>query len=87
MTSTQAGATNLDPFAATRAVRPAPPATVEDTGLPGEFIADLILKTLYIQGARTGQQIVDVVKLPFPFVDNRMLDLQQRRLVEVRGSR
>ncbi|HEU4829253.1 MAG TPA: hypothetical protein VFT04_08650 [Gemmatimonadales bacterium] len=86
MTSTPADDIRLDPFAATRAIRPQPPATVEDTGLPGEFIADLILKTLYVQGARTGQQLVDVVKLPFPFVDGRMHDLQQRRLVEVRGT-
>ena len=67
-------------------VRPQPPATVEDTGLPEEFITDLLLKVLYVQGARTGQQLVDVVKLPFPFVDNRLLDLQQRRLAEVRGT-
>ena len=86
MTSTQPGATELDPFASVREVRPQPPATVEDTGLPAEFIADLLLKTLYVQGARTGQQLVDVIKLPFPFVDGRLLDLQQRRLLEVRGT-
>jgi len=67
-------------------VRPLPPATVADTGLPEEFITDLLLKVLYVQGARTGQQLVEVVKLPFPFVDNRLLDLQQRRLAEVRGT-
>ena len=67
-------------------LRPQPPATVADTGLPEEFITDLLLKVLYVQGARTGQQLVDVVKLPFPFVDGRLLDLQQRRLIEVRGT-
>jgi hypothetical protein len=66
--------------------RPAPPATVADTGLPEEFITDLLLKVLYVQGARTGQQLTDVVKLPFPFVDSRLLDLQQRRMIEVRGT-
>jgi|SRR5687767_3066095 len=66
--------------------RPQPPATVADTGLPEEFITDLLLKILYVQGARTGQQLVDVIKLPFPFVDSRLLDLQQRRLAEVRGT-
>jgi predicted ATPase with chaperone activity len=67
-------------------VRPAPPETVADTGLASEFITDLILKTLYVQGARTGVQITEVVRLPFAFLDERLLDLQQRRLVEVRGS-
>jgi len=67
-------------------LRPTPPATVADTGLPEEFITDLLLKVLYVQGARTGQQLIDVVKLPFPFVDSRLLDLQQRRLIEVRGT-
>jgi hypothetical protein len=62
-------------------LRPQPPASVADTGLPEEFITDLLLKVLYVQGARTGQQLVDVVKLPFPFVDSRLLDLQQRRLI------
>jgi predicted ATPase with chaperone activity len=66
--------------------RPPVPETVEDTGLTQEFITDLLLKTLYVQGARTGQQLMDVVRLPFDFVDHRMLDLQQRRLVEVRGT-
>jgi predicted ATPase with chaperone activity len=66
--------------------RPPPPHTVEETGLSSEFITDLLLKTLYTQGARTGQQLVDVIRLPFDFVDSRLLDLQQRRLAEVRGT-
>jgi predicted ATPase with chaperone activity len=66
--------------------RPPSPETLADTGLSGENVTDLLLKTLYIQGARTGYQLVEVVHLPFHFVDERMLDLQQRRLVEVRGT-
>ncbi len=66
--------------------RPPVPDTREETGLSAEFIADLLLKVLYIQGARTGQQVVETVRLPFTFVDDQLLELQQRRLVEVRGS-
>ncbi|MGH7536706.1 MAG: ATP-binding protein [Gemmatimonadales bacterium] len=67
---------------------PAPPVPqrVEDTGLSAEFIIDLILKTLYVQGARTGQQLTDSLCLPFPFVDDQVLALQQRRFIEVRGT-
>ncbi len=65
---------------------PAVPQRVEDTGLSREFIVDLILKVLYVQGARTGQQLTETVCLPFPFVDEHVLSLQHRRLIEVRGT-
>ena len=65
---------------------PPPPETIADTGLSTEFIIDLLVKTLYVQGARTGQHLTDVVRLPFDFVDDQLLMLQQRRLVEVRGT-
>ncbi len=65
---------------------PPTPETVAATGLSGEFIIDLLLKTLYVQGARTGQHLTDVVRLPFDFVDDQLLSLQQRRLIEVRGT-
>ncbi|MGH7525158.1 MAG: ATP-binding protein [Gemmatimonadales bacterium] len=66
--------------------KPPVPETVRDTGLSSEFITDLLLKTMYSQGSRTGQQLMDAVRLPFQFVDDRLLDLQQRRFVEVRGT-
>jgi predicted ATPase with chaperone activity len=68
------------------ASQPPVPETVRDTGLSEEFIVDLLLKTLYVQGARTGSQLVSAVRLPFSFVDDRLLSLQQRRLVEVLGT-
>jgi predicted ATPase with chaperone activity len=57
-----------------------------DTGLSEEFIVDLSLKILYVQGPRLGEQMAEVIKLPFPFVDDQLLQMQQRRLVEVRGT-
>ncbi|HEY9505197.1 MAG TPA: hypothetical protein VIQ27_04425, partial [Gemmatimonadales bacterium] len=65
---------------------PPVPESVRDTGLTEEFIVDLLLKTLYVQGARTGSQLVTAVRLPFAFVDDRLMSLQQRRLVEVLGT-
>jgi predicted ATPase with chaperone activity len=69
--------------------RPVPvvPETLADTGLSPEALVDLILKTLYVQGARTGQQLTDSIRIPFALIDDRLLDLQQRQFVEVRGSR
>jgi predicted ATPase with chaperone activity len=65
---------------------PPVPESVSDTGLSEEFIVDLLLKTLYVQGVRTGRQLMAAVRLPFTFVDDRLLSLQQRRLVEVLGT-
>ncbi len=65
---------------------PPVPQTLEEVGLSVEAIFDLVVKTLYVQGARTGHQLVETMCLPFHFVDDQLLDLQQRRLVEVRGT-
>jgi hypothetical protein len=62
------------------------PDTLAATGLGAEFVIDLLLKTLYVQGVRTGQQLVETIRLPFTFVDDQLLTLQQRRFVEVRGT-
>ena len=62
------------------------PQTIPDTGLSEEFIVDLALKMLYVQGPRTGKQITDLIKLPFPFVDEQLASMQQRRFVEVRST-
>jgi predicted ATPase with chaperone activity len=65
---------------------PPVPERIQDTGLSEEFVVDLLLKTLYVQGVRTGGQLAAAVRLPFTFVDDRLLSLQQRRMVEVLGT-
>jgi predicted ATPase with chaperone activity len=50
------------------------------------MVSDLILKLLYIQGARTGYQLIESIRLPFEIVDSLLLDLQQRRFIEVRST-
>ena len=61
---------------------PPVPVTTEDTGLTPGLISDLILKALYNLGARTGEQLRSFVRLPFAILDEQLVDLQQRRLVE-----
>ncbi|MGH7541305.1 MAG: ATP-binding protein [Gemmatimonadota bacterium] len=65
---------------------PPVPETLEDTGLSLAFVSDLLLKTLYVQGARSGSQLEAFLRLPFAILDEPLLDMQQRRLLEVRGS-
>jgi len=65
---------------------PSAPQTIADVGLGAEFVSDLLIKMIYTSGPRTGQQLSDGVKLPFPIVDERLRDLQQRQFIEVRST-
>ena len=67
-------------------VIPFPPETTADTGLSPESIAELLLKTLYVQGARSGQELVGSIGLPFSIVDEQLVQLQHQRLIEVKRT-
>jgi predicted ATPase with chaperone activity len=65
---------------------PPVPMTRAETGLGRGLISDLVLKTLYTTGSRTGEELRQALRLPFTIIDEELVDLQQRRLVEVRGA-
>jgi hypothetical protein len=65
---------------------PPVPETLAETGLTGSFLGDLLLKVLQVRGAGTGAELADVVRLPFIILEDILLELVQRRLVEVRGA-
>ncbi len=66
---------------------PAEPKDLEATGLNAEFLADLVLKTMYTRGFLLGHEIADEVRLPFANIVDRALDyLRREHLTEVRGS-
>ena len=67
------------------AVPPAP-ETWAQVGLPREMVTDLLLKTLYQQGTVGGQALAELLRLPYGLLDELLLELQQRRMVEVRGT-
>jgi predicted ATPase with chaperone activity len=67
------------------AAAPPPPRSIAETGIPESAVVDLLLKTLHVQSAQQGQQLAEALGLPFPIVDDLLLTLQQRRLLEVRG--
>jgi predicted ATPase with chaperone activity len=62
---------------------PPVPESLEDTGLTGSQITDLLLKTLYEQGAMEGDVLARTVALPFTLIDDLILTAQQRHFVEV----
>lgn len=74
---------------AAREDTPGPPVPEEitDTGLSEPEITDLLLKTLYVHGAREGHRLAEIVALPYRLLDGLLLRCQQRRLVEVLGTR
>ena len=66
---------------------PPMPETLEDTGLKRAYISDLLLKTLYTYGAQSGDLLSQRILLPYTLLDDVMMELQQRRMSEVRGTR
>lgn len=62
------------------------PRSWADVGLSRERVGDLVLKVLYVQGASAGQRLAEVTAIPFALLDDLLLSLQQRRLVEVLGT-
>jgi predicted ATPase with chaperone activity len=63
------------------------PTNLEETGLSSALVSELLLKTLYVQGARSGDELAGFLRLPFSILDDELLTLQQRRLVQVRGTK
>jgi len=63
------------------------PATMEETGLTGQFIADLVLKILYQKGQTTAADLAATICLPLPKILQSVLDfLKNEHLVEVKGG-
>ena len=65
---------------------PAPPSTVEETGLDISFIADLILKHILFMGEFKIADIAERVKLPNSIVDIALDVLRREKFIEVKGA-
>ncbi len=76
----------MTPLALNGLGAPPLPGSLEETGLSRAVVAGLILKTLYLHGAQSGRSLSDRVRLSFAILDEEILLLQQRQLVEVRGA-
>lgn len=66
--------------------RPPRPETLDDTGLDASRIGSLILKILYVKGDHTGQELAEVLGLPFSLIDDIVLRAQHERFVQVLRS-
>ena len=69
------------------APHPPEPTSIAETGLGMGFINDLVLKIVYFYGNITGQQLGDVIKLPFLGVIDRALEfLKLEEYVDIIGA-
>ena len=62
---------------------PESPATLEATGLTLLYIAELVLKHLYVQGNLLGVEIARNIRLPFQIVQESLRWLKDEKCVEV----
>ena len=66
---------------------PPQPATIADSGLTMGFLTDRILKIIYVSGAVTGQQLEELIKLPFLGVIDKGLEfLKLEEFVDIIGA-
>jgi predicted ATPase with chaperone activity len=65
---------------------PPPPQTDEQLGLEEDLIVGLILKMIYRDGPRTGSGLSERLAIPFGLLDPHLHNLQQRLMIEVKGT-
>ncbi len=66
---------------------PRRPTTIEETGLSLSYISDLVLRSLYVIGELTGQELSDHLALWYEGVlDQAIRYLRREQLVEVKGA-
>ena len=66
-------------------VPPPPPATIADSGLHPDTLAQLLLKTL-LGGELSGSGLAERMRLPYSLLDSMIQHARVEKLVEVRGT-
>lgn len=65
---------------------PPEPQSLEETGLTGATIEDLILKVVQNAGAMTGRELSDHLCVPLPILEDCFTNLRNRQLLAPTGS-
>ena len=66
--------------------RPAPPQSLDETGLSATLVESLISKYLAGVGASSGRNIAEHVCLPFGILDGLLQSLRSRQILVPTGS-
>jgi hypothetical protein len=78
--------TSVRPEAVGRAAPPpAPPGTLEQTGLPADLLTQLLLKTLY-SGEASGTMLAERLRVAYSILERMMDGARVEKLIEVRGA-
>jgi hypothetical protein len=78
--------TSARPEAVGRAAPPpAPPGTLEQTGLPADLLTQLLLKTLY-SGEASGTMLAERLRVAYAILERMVDGARIEKLVEVRGA-
>lgn len=78
--------TDTSPVSVRIAPAPRAPESVSDTGLPEPFVADLVLKHLFVQGVCTGFELARRLCVPFSVLEPVLEFLKQEKQVDVTGG-
>jgi len=66
---------------------PPRPRSIEETGLSLGYITDLVIRGLYIVGEMTGQEIVELLHLPYEqVIDQSIAYLRREQMIEIKGT-
>jgi predicted ATPase with chaperone activity len=74
------------PVLESQAVVPPVPESIEDTGIAGSVIEQLILKYLYFRGEVMGRDIAGLMGVSFSLIDETLETLKRQHLIGVRKS-
>jgi hypothetical protein len=74
-----------DATASGKPMPPVPPATIAETGLHPDTLAQLLLKTL-VAGESSGTMLADKLRLPYSVLDSLIQHARIEKLLEVRGA-
>jgi hypothetical protein len=69
----------------TQPTPPPPPATLEETGLHPDTLAQILLKTL-VAGEASGTSLSEKLRLPYSVLDQLIQHGRVEKLLEVRGT-
>src|SRR5262249_29393042 len=65
---------------------PTAPESLKQAGLSLNFLNDLLMRTLYIQGVMLGLDLARTVCLPFKVIEESLKFLKDEKCVEVQGG-
>jgi len=65
---------------------PKPPQSLAETGLDVEFLADLLVKTIYRLNLERPSEMSGALKLPVPLIEQLIVRISEKKLLETKGQ-